>query len=282
MFESNPLKRVAALLLFCLGASSFPAKASAADLDYSRTISENGMIFVPYRGESRGQIFFTSFEQRLVGVSRGAGPLHRIWVELVPTAVARRQYEAFLRTHRVTDARVSATLGHAGACRPTDEIESLLAGMPQGYRPAIVGPNYPQVCSLSLHVLPEEVDDYLAIIADRPVITLSDRIQLCTPSSTWIPLTPLVTELVASGALARAPDGSYSGDLWTVLYEMTRLSERSPQLFSADARAGWKGALKRFTIDVTRETATLSAEAASGDALACTASELSLVFPASP
>ncbi|EPX59897.1 hypothetical protein D187_002641 [Cystobacter fuscus DSM 2262] len=264
-----------------LGLLSFVAPAAHAQtesppLDYSRTIEQSGMVFVPYVGMNRGPVYYTSYEQVANGPPTNVSGMRKVIVNLWPTAHRPvTQYNNFISQNAITDAKV---LPPATACQPTEEIANLLSYMPAGYTPKILGGNYPMACSLSLFFMSEDEAKVLAIISARPVITLRASIPLCDKASQQLSLTPINQRLVTDGVLQSTSTG-LKGNSWDVLFESSRLAQLSPSLFvSSDPQKGWEAYMKAFTLDLNAQTATMSTTTASQPAYICTPDPLTLQF----
>jgi hypothetical protein len=244
-------------------------------LDYARTLEGPQLIFVPYVGSNRGPVYYTEYQQ--VPTSTAAvGELRRMFVNLFPTAHLRNLYDAFVRQHDISDARIDP-VPETGTCQPSDEILELLKGMPTGFRPRVLGGNYPIVCSLSLWFLPEDESRVRAVIAERPVIVLRAEVPLCSPQSPRVDVPAIVAQLRAAGLLADDGSGTLSGGYDELVAALTDLAASTPTLFGGDPpQQGLDVLLALFTVE--NGTARIDAITARRPTYVCRPSPLAIQF----
>jgi hypothetical protein len=268
----------AVLSTLALTAPSAQAQTdSAPQLDYARTLQQSDMVFVPYIGMNRGPIYYTKYEQVPTAPS-SVGGLRRIIVNLWPAAHRQNLYNDFVSRNGITDARL-IPVPEFGSCQPTEEIKTMLAGMPDGYKPRILPGNYPIICSLSLYFLPEDEASIRAVIAARPVIVLRATIPLCDPSSPKVDVPHINQRLLADGVLQTDSYNNATGNSWDVLFESARLAQLNPSLFATpDPQEGWEAYMKAFTLELDAETAEMTATTASRPLYICTPAPLFLQF----
>lgn len=245
-------------------------------LDYARIIEQSGMVFVPYIGMDRGPIYYTSYEQVPNGPPTSVSGMRKLIVNLFPTAHRQDLYNGFVSQMGIADAKV---LPPANACQPTQEIANLLSNMPVGYRPKILGGNYPIACSLSLFFMKEDEQKVLAVINARPVIVLRASIPLCATNSPRLSPSSINQRLVTDGVLHQAADTGVTGNSWDVLFESSRLAQLSPSFFvTSDPQQGWEAYMKAFTLDLSAQTATMTPAAAGQPIYFCVPAPLLLQF----
>lgn len=267
----------AVLSLVSLMAPAAHAQTDPPPLDYARAIRQSEMVFVPYMGLTRGPIFYTQYEQVPTAATNASG-MRRIIVNLTPTAHRQNLYNPFISQHGITDARL-IPLPAAGSCQATPEIVTLLSGMPDGFKPRILGGNYPMICSLSLYFYAEDEQTVKDIIADRPVLTLRASVPLCAPTSPLVNLPAINQRLVTDGVLQANAGGDLTGNSWDVLFESAKLAQLSPSLFAtSDPQVGWEAYIKSFTLDLTAQTAVLPYAKTGQSVYICTPTPLSLTF----
>jgi hypothetical protein len=270
-----PLSLAAAL---CLAVAPAQAQTDTPPLDYSRTIRESEMVFVPYMGMNRGPVFYTQYSQVVTDSVVVVGGMKRLFVNLYPTAHTQDLYNGFISRHGITDARL-LPLPAAGSCQPSAGITELLAGMPSSYRPKVVGGNYPFICGLSVHFMPTDEAMVRSYIAANSVITLRATVPLCAPSSPLLNVPTINQRLVTDGVLTATSSGGVTGNSWNVLFESAKLAQLSPSLFvTSDPQVGWETYMKSFTLDLAAQTATMSSAAAGNNAAICTPAPLALNF----
>lgn len=262
---------VAALL------SMAPPTRAEPPLDYARTIRQSSMVFIPYVGMQRGPVYYTEYEQVPTETAR-VFDLRRIIVNLFPAAHRQGLYNSFISQHGITDAKVLPLPG-AGECRPTEEIQRMLAGMPEGYRPHVLPGNYPILCSLSLYFLSEDESLIRRVIDSRPVITLHASLPLCAPDSPRIDVPAVAQALQAEGVLQMGRSGDLEGNYWELLYSSVLLAQREPHLFSTSApRQGWQELMERLVLESDTQVARLPASVARYPIYICSPAPLELNF----
>ncbi|MCY1044671.1 hypothetical protein OV208_25360 [Corallococcus sp. bb12-1] len=246
-------------------------------LDYVRRIQQNEMVFVPYIGMTRGPIYYTKYEQVSTGVS-GASGFRRVILNLTPTAHRLNQYNSFISQNGITDIKTNPVPA-VGSCQPSEEIKALTAYMPEGFKPKVLAGNYPTLCSLSVYFLPEEEVATMAFINTHAVIVLRATVPLCDPASARLNLGPINQRLVQAGVLSTNAASELVGNSWDVLFESAKLAQTAPYLFvTSDPQVGWEIYMKSFTLDLTAQTATMTALTAGQQAYICTPAPLSLTF----
>jgi|GEM_PF-3077875 len=264
-----------AVALFSMGAEATPSASptmagTTPPLDYSRTLEQSSMVFVPYEGmTNRGPLYFRQYTQVSLGpVSVGDG-LRHISVNLSPTAVAQNEYVPFLNQHGIIDMDTPVVPAF-GSCQPTQAIKDYLSFMPEGYRPTTSAGGYPVACVLSLYYLDVVEQQVLARIAAGPVMNLNATIPLCAPNSPQLDVNAINQALRARGVLQVSSAGVWTGNHWRVLYESAILSRTSPELFvTANPEQGWTAYIKLFQVDMATETTTMSAANAQRRLLMC-------------
>jgi hypothetical protein len=273
---------ISVTLVVALLSMALPAHAEPP-LDYARSIRQSSMVFIPYVGMQRGPIYYTEYEQVPTETAR-VFDLRRIIVNLFPVAHRQGLYNSFISQHGIVDARVLPLPG-AGECRPTEEIQRMLAGMPEGYRPHILPGNYPILCSLSLYFLPEDEPHIRRVIDSRPVITLHASLPLCAPDSPRVDVPAVAQALQAEGVLQPVPSGDLEGNYWELLYSSVVLAQGQPQLFSTPVpRVGWQELMERFVLERDTQVARLPASTARYPLYMCSPAPLEISFgqPPSP
>ena len=267
---------VAVLSLLTLVAPTAHAQSEPTPpLDYARTIEQSGMVFVPYVGMNRGPIYYTSYEQVPAGQPVNVYGMRKLIVNLFPTAHRQNLYNDFVAQMGITDAKL---LPPANSCQPTEEITNLLSKMPSGYRPKILGGNYPIACSLSLFFLKEDEPKVLSVINARPVIVLRATIPLCDVGSPRLNPSSINQRLVTDGVLQTTGTG-VTGNSWDVLFKSSRLAQLSPSFFvTSDPQQGWEAYMKSFTLDLNAQTATMNTSTANQPIYFCTPAPLVLQF----
>lgn len=250
-------------------------------LDYARTVSEPGIVVVPYIEQARGVVFYTEYEQVATSTGTTGPELRRLYVNLRPTAHSGGAYNTFIRAHGIADARVQPFVA-AEACRPADNILNLLSGLPERFRPSILPGNYPVPCTLSVYFLPEDETRVRDLIASEHVIVLSASIPLCAPDSPRLN-TPAIVDAMKDAQseidveLDFPFDGSVSGNVFDVPAVVYQAAKDQPALFEKpDVRTGRSAFLTQFVKQ--DDILTLAANRATVETYVCVEDPLELSF----
>ncbi|MCP3062899.1 hypothetical protein LXT21_29350 [Myxococcus sp. K38C18041901] len=269
-----------AVALCSMGAGATPsASPTTPPLDYSRTLEQSSMVFVPYEGmANRGPLFFKQYTQVSLGpVSIGDGFRH-LSVNLTPTAVVQGQYIPFLNQHNIIDVP-TALVPTYGTCQPTQAIKDYLSFMPEEYRPTTSSGGYPEACVLSLYYLDVVEQQVLARVAAGPVMTLNASVPLCAPNSPRLEVNAINQALRTRGVLQVSSSGVWTGNHFRLLYESVLLSQSNPSLFgTANPEDGWTRYIKLFQVDATTSIATMSAANAQQRPLMCVSQSLIVTY----
>lgn len=259
-------------------ASVSPAVAQTTPtLDYARATAQGTMVHVPYQGMSKGPIYFTRYQEELTGVG-AAGDLRRLFVNLVPTAYRDGTYTAFVKQAGIVDAKVLPVPAH-GRCEPTQAVRDLLGSMPQGFRPSILGGNWPFACTLSVWFLPEQEQQVKDTIAANHGIVLTGSVPLCAATSPRVDSPAIALELIARGVAGYTGAGDVAGDEVDVLYATSALVDEQPALFgTAAARDGWAALMAVAVRDADAKTVTIPAQYVRNPVYVCDPAPLQLSY----
>lgn len=156
--------------------------ADDANLDFDRAKVVSGLIFVPYKGQERGQVFYQDFEEVNLGPIAYGKNLTRFSVLLKPSVHIQGTYEKIIADNKIQDARKNPVRAEE-ACAPSKSLLAELSkngvDLPDNLQPRSIAAGYPSFCKVIFFVPNSTVDRFKKFVDTNKLVDMNLSLPVC-------------------------------------------------------------------------------------------------------
>lgn len=200
------------------------AALSLADLDFSRIIESDGIIYAPITGTTinDGAFWYREYDQEVLSPTQ-YGTLRSLIVRMYPMSHKNGLYEAFLTGNNLKDTRLHLLPDDAILCEPNNLLKDKIASLSLPHNFTTMPGGYPNLCSLQILYNYQagsiEEQNFLTFLNENQVVKVAFNITADVPVLVnEVNVPEIINTLITQQALASGPNDTLQGDFLQIVY----------------------------------------------------------------
>ncbi len=243
------------------------------NLDYSKVITDQGIIFAPYLwNDNEGVVWYQNYNYEYIfgAINRFNMGSVTIYLQAQAHANDSQDYNDFIANNNLVDDGLRLYNSDEFNCATSEEFSGFIRQV-SGKDPVIKSTGDSRIlCQVSFSFYQgweSRIEEY---INDKTVFDIDVKIPLCSADSDRIDVNTILNPLISAGTLSLSST-TFTGDIFSVFYDLVMQSQQSPELFGSNPpRDIIQEIFSRFVIDDTGKNLTIELNQVETDIFICT------------